>query len=77
MTVTYAVTRLLAHIERGIERDSFGRNRMVGLCGASIYEGSYRDSPGDRTGLPDPEFYRVCGNCRRIQKGRDAKAAKP
>lgn len=71
--MTYAVTRLLAHIERGVEPDSFGVDRMVGLCGASIYTGSHRDSPGNRIGLSTPEFYPTCGNCRRIQKQRDAK----
>lgn len=74
--MTYAVTRLLAHIERGVGRDDFGRSVMFGLCGARVYTGSHRDSPGNHVGLADPMFYRICGRCTRIQKGRDAKTAK-
>lgn len=74
--MTYAVTRLLAHIERGVERDAFGRNRMVALCGVGIYTGSYRDSPGNRVGMKTPEFYRVCGSCRRIERQKAARQAR-
>lgn len=67
-SLTFAVRYLLAHIEKGEVRDSFGRSCMGTLCGTRVYGGV-----GEQTGLTDPMFYQVCGNCRRILRLKVAK----
>lgn len=73
LLMTYAVTRMLAHIEKGETRDSFGQMVMGTLCGAHVSISGRR--AGEQTGLKDPMFYRVCGSCRRIERQKKAKEA--
>lgn len=72
----WAVQRLRAHIQKDEQpgRDSFGQMQVAVLCGA------YVSWPGSRTStvmdLDGPLFYYQCGNCLRIQRQRETKAAK-
>lgn len=72
--VTYCVTRMLAHIEKGDGRDAFGGTARIALCGARVLM-TLRFA-GDQVDLKDPMFYPVCGSCRRIQRQREARAAR-